>query len=64
MNRIEIFKRVSVAVWSVATLFCLWIVYSAFHNMGILIGVLSLPALVVPFLMHKGVCWVLDGFAP
>jgi hypothetical protein len=34
MNRIEKFKRVSVVVWSVATLFCFWLVYCAFHNMA------------------------------
>ena len=61
MNRIQGLKRVSVAIWSVVTLFSFWIVYAAFHNMGTLIGFLSLPTLVVPFFLHKMICWFLDG---
>jgi hypothetical protein len=64
MNRIEKFKRVSAVIWSVATLFGCWLVFAAFQSKGVLVGFLALPVLVVPFGMHKGVCWVLDGFAP
>ena len=62
MNRIQQLKRVSLGIWSVATLFSFWLVYAAFQNMGALIGFLSLPVLVVPFFLHKIICWFLDGF--